>query len=53
MLGYPGQAHYWLRKEAVRVPNGISSKLEQIVKEIKPSAKFNLSADLRKDFGLD
>ncbi len=35
------------------MPDEISNKLEQIIKQIKPSARFNLSADLRKDFGLD
>ncbi len=31
----------------------IFNRLDQIVKDIKPSAKINLDANLRKDVGLD
>ncbi len=31
----------------------ILNKLEQIVKDIKPSVRINLDANFRKDFGLD
>lgn len=35
------------------MPDEILNKLEQIVKEIKPSVRINLDANLRKDTGLD
>ena len=35
------------------MPDEILNKLEQIVKEIKPSVRINLDANLRKDIGLD